>query len=480
MNKIFTYLTALLIGIPAICAADGAKPFENVEMKRNGDIVEIKGNVNFAYFDLHRQEVAVVIPILRSLDGTRKLEFAPIAIAGRTRSKVLAREKRLGNEMPVPAEAQIVTLKNRHLPDLAFVEVSAFRSWMYEAELTADIMVTGCADREIDNYRTAITKTPFVIIQEPVYDIAYAVPPVEEVKQRSESHTAYINFVVNKYELLRDYKQNAAELAAVDKIVSELRNDTNLTINELKVTGYASPEGNEKSNMLLSENRTKAFINYLADRFPIDRSLLKAEWKGDDWDGLKEVMEMSDFEHRNRVIYIIDNTPDTAQRKTKLRNLGPVYTELLANYYPQLRRTEYTISYVARPFNIEEARSLITTKPQHLSLNEMYLVANSYGKDTPEFKQAFDIAARLYPSDQYAKTNSAAVDIENGAYDAAIARIGGLETPEALNNIGVAYAGKKDYDKALSYFGKAAELGSTIARDNKNNLETWIHDSNNQ
>jgi len=119
---------------------------------------------------------------------------------------------------------------------------------------------------------------------------------------------------------------------------------------------------------------------------------------------------------------------------------------------------------------------LVKTKPQLLSLNEMYLVANTYPKTSAEFKEVFDIAARLYPNDPYANLNSAALDIENGAYDSALERALKVDMPESWNNAGYIYVKKGDYTRAAEYFKRAADAGLPVARENLNELNRWLED----
>ena len=88
------------------------------------------------------------------------------------------------------------------------------------------------------------------------------------------------------------------------------------------------------------------------------------------------------------------------------------YNELLNDFYPPLRRNDYEVSFVSRPFNVDEAKVVIKTRPKLLSLNEMFLVAQTYEPASKEFKEVFDIAARLYPNEPIAILNSAAADIE--------------------------------------------------------------------
>ena len=60
-------------------------------------------------------------------------------------------------------------------------------------------------------------------------------------------------------------------------------------------------------------------------------------------------------------------------------------------------------------FKVDEGKEIIKTQPQYLSLNEMYLVANSYPKGGDDFIKVFDIAVRMYPDDEVANLNAAAV-----------------------------------------------------------------------
>ena len=78
------------------------------------------------------------------------------------------------------------------------------------------------------------------------------------------------------------------------------------------------------------------------------------------------------------------------------------YRYILDNIYPRLRHSDYTVTYTVRPFSIEEAKEILKTKPQQLSLQEMFLVAQTYEPGSPEFNEVFDIAVRLFPDDETA------------------------------------------------------------------------------
>ena len=480
MKKTFIYMATLLIASTFTLSAQNkvyvsTLDFDTPRVEKTGNRVVMTAKVTLDDPKFHRQQMVTLTPVLRSLDGTHRMVYNPVVFLGKKRAKVVAREIRLHNFSYDPQPSQVVVHNPRRAVEpVTFVLDTPYEDWMRNAELVFEEHVTGCAGRVVaDNLHRSISPI-LPPVYNPTYDVTYVTPPAEEVKQRSESYAAHINFKVARYEILHDFMNNAQVLGDVDRIINEVKNDANLTITRFTVTGYASPEGTAESNMKLSENRAKSFVKYIQDKHGIAQSMMQVDWKGDDWDGLRKLMQESHFSGKNQVLDILNGTTDPVQRKNQLKALGTTYRELLNDYYPQLRRNEYTIAYVARPFSVEEAKTIIRTKPQQLSLNEMFLVANTYPKGSQQFKEVFDVAVRLYPNDPYANLNSAALDIENGAYDVALERLQKVNLPEAWNNMGYVYVKKGDYTRATEYFRRAADAGNAVATKNLRELNSWM------
>lgn len=455
-----------------VISPSGIKP-EQVQIQRDGDYMQIAVRINMENIDLSSQEMIILTPVAMSEGRVVMHTFAPIVITGAKRNKALNRALGFGSyEFPNPPQQIISKNSTEYIP----LNLSLpYSQWMHSGILAFQEERIGCACKNdgMNQYDVAQLLPPLF---NPQYTLSYVTPPVEEVKRRSETYSARLNFKVNRYEILQDFGNNAQVLSEVGMIIDEVRNDPNLTVSEFLITGYASPEGNYQSNMTLSENRAKSFVNYLSRTYAINPSTIKVDWKGEDWDGLRKVVEGLNISDRQNVLNIIDNESDIQTRKNKLRQLsgGETYRMLLQDYYPPLRRNEYTISYVARSFSIDEAKELINTKPQHLSLNEMYLVANSYPKNSESFKQVFGIASQIYPDDPIARLNTATLSLENNDIDTAIRQLEGINLPEAWNNLGIAYVHKKEYEKAKIYFGRAANAGLNTASYNSDQLSKWL------
>ena len=145
-----------------------------------------------------------------------------------------------------------------------------------------------------------------------------------------------------------------------------------------------------------------------------------------------------------------------------------MYRELLRDCYPGLRHTDYVIHYTVRPYSVEEAKALLKTRPQLLSLEEMYLVAQTYEEGSEEFNEVFDIAVRMYPEDPIANINAAAMELKRGNADLAVRYLERADKSSAAaqNNQGVYYLMTGDLNQAEACFNKAKELGSAQADAN--------------
>ncbi|OJV90820.1 MAG: hypothetical protein BGO34_21105 [Bacteroidia bacterium 44-10] len=476
-KNIIYLIIAFLTVVPGAYAQDAQLSgihIENETAVKQGDRVSISFDITLDALQVKRNNMLVLTPLLQSnANSHESLALDPMVVAGRKRARVLRRKDVLGEPLPLEGNpVQVVTRKNRTAQSVHYNITVPYREWMQDASLSLVHEVSGCAD-----CNTLLGEQPLVgnllpAPYQPVYRLTYIMPEVEE-KTRSDRHTATFNFVVDRWELRRDYKDNAAKFNEVDRIVNDIRNNPDFDITEFAIDGYASPEGSAPHNRMLAENRARSFADYIVTKFNIGRDRFTVTGHGEDWEGLRKAVTASSIADRQAILDIIDNVSNPDARDAELMKLagGQTYRTLLNDYYPPLRRTEYVVAYNVRGFDVDEAKEIIRTNPKLLSLNEMYLVAQSYPVESAEFSEVFDIAVRLYPDSDLAILNSAAADIEGGNMDGAIARMNRIgDNPKVWNNLGVAYARKGDFNKAREYFDKAAAEGDNDARANLEEL----------
>ena len=476
-KNIIYLIIAFFTAIPGAYAQDtdlSGIAIENLLTVKQQNRLSVSFDISMDALRMKNNNMLVLTPVLRSnANNLDEVALEPVVVAGKKRNKILNRKQQLGEKLPVAGKPVAwLTRRNNTSQSVHYTMEVPFREWMQDASLSLVHEMSGCADCMGLEGEQLLVGNILPAPYSPVYRLTYIMPEVEE-KVRSDRHTATFNFAVDRWELRRDYKDNAAKFNEVDRIVNDIRNNADLEITEFTIDGYASPEGSAPHNQMLAENRAKAFADYLVSKFDIARNRFTVGGHGEDWEGLRKAVAASSLADKQAVLDIIDRVSNPDARDAELMKLsaGATYRTLLNDYYPSLRRTEYVVAYNVRGFDVEEAKEIINVNPKLLSLNEMYLVAQSYPVESAEFSEVFDIAVRLYPDSDIAILNSASADIEVGNMDAAIARMNKIgDNPKVWNNLGVAHARKGDFDKAKEYFDKAAGQGDNDARKNLEEL----------
>lgn len=263
-------------------------------------------------------------------------------------------------------------------------------------------------------------------IQQPKQEILKPVLQLQAViaaapKIRHLDKRAYIDFPVNRIELRADYRRNPAQLDSIITTIKALKADKNLQVMTINIHGFASPEGSYKHNDYLAKNRARTLTEYVHKMVELPDSIFTVSSTAEDWDGLCEYIKQSDLEKKEQLLAIAKDeslTPDA--RDAKLKKQYPAqYRSLLTNCYPALRHSDYHITYKIKPFDVEEAKEIIKTKPQQLSLNELFMVAQTYEVGSKEFNEVMELAVRMYPTDETANLNAAIIRLNNGDADAA-------------------------------------------------------------
>lgn len=305
-------------------------------------------------------------------------------------------------------------------------------------------------------------------IYEPLFRAAFVTPEVEAVKARSVSGSAYIDFEVARTEILKDFRNNAVELQKIYSTIELVRNNPNVKITGISIVGHASPEHDYESNMKLSEQRAQSLRDHIGAIYGFDRKLISAWGVGEDWDGLDSLVASSKMLEKSNLLKIIRSSDDHDRREWRLKTLnkGREYRQILADYYPKLRRSDYKISYTVVPFSVEKGKEVFETRPGDLSLNEMFLISKTYPEGSFEFIELFETAVRLFPTSDVANLNAAASSLIRGDAIAAARYLDRVRKrgEEWCNNMGILSWLRGDKRKAAEYFAAGGASGAYNSR----------------
>lgn len=359
-----------------------------------------------------------------------------------------------------------------------------YEAWMSSAQLTLQRIDCGCGKSSVTDVRLLAGKVSLeevIVIEryriEP--HLAYIRPEAEAVKSRAEQGESFLDFAVGKTSVNPEFGRNAAELEKIRRMIDLVQDDKDLTIKRIVIVGYASPEGSLAMNERLSEGRAKALRDYLQSRYPaIPGSLYSIRFGGENWDDLVEAVQTSDMPDKQAVLDIIDRYSIIGGREAKLMALkgGTPWRYMLREMFPSLRKVTVTVDYDVRNFDAEEAKAVVKTHPQNLSLNELYLVANTYEPGSEDFNSLFETAVRLYPESVTATVNAAVAALERRDFVGAERYLRSVKSPDRIPECDNAWGlllmlRDQDYDRAAPYFEAARAAGLKAAQQNLDEID---------
>lgn len=490
MKKII-YLATLLSGICAgeIVAQEadsykGTVVVTPLALQQQEDSLLVSIDFQVSGVTIDSRTGADFIPVLTS--GKQRMMLPRLSVKGRNdykeyrRSQLLmTRKERAAWQKNAPyavikgykSDKQIIHY-NYKLP---------FESWMESAHLDLQRDLCGCGEiQKISLERLAESvrlQKPKIIEPYQINPLlSYLQPTQEPIKQRGLEIASFLDFASGKTAIHPDYMNNPVELAKIRTGIDELKNDKNVTLNSIRIVGYASPEGTLALNKRLSEARANALKGYLSSYYAFPEKLFSVAFGGENWDGLVAALESSNYSFKADVLSIINHTSIEGGRESQIMRLnkGVPYRVLLKEVFPKLRVALCQVDYSIRSFTVDEAKEVLTTRPQNLSLHELYQVANSYPSGSKEFVEIFETAVRLFPKDETANLNAAVSSLARKDVVAAERYLNQVkkidDSAEYNNAMGVLCIFKEDYERAEQYLKRAVQSGQATAQHNLDEL----------
>ena len=490
MKRIYTILFPLSLALtgPALESMAQNSPVRQGsiivqmnELAQRGDSLYVDMSVTTEGRNVPSRMSADFTPVLVA-DG-QSLALPGIEIKGRNNYKNFRRSQALMSQKERRAYASaapyLVVPDYKGGRQIDYRLAIPYESWMSSARLNLQKSDCGCGQSNVTDVRILANRVALeevIIIEryriEP--HLAYVQPEAEAVKRRAEQGEAFLDFAVGKTAINPDFGRNATELEKIRKMIGLVHDDKDVTINRIAIAGYASPEGSLAMNERLSEGRANALRNYLQSRYPdIPRSLYSVHFGGENWDDLVKVLQTSDMPDKQAVLDLIDRYSINEGRESKLMALkgGTPWRYMLKEMFPALRKVTVAVDYDIKNFDVEEAKEVVKTRPQNLSLNEMYLVANTYEPGSENFNDLFETAVRLYPENTTANINAAVVALQRRDFVGAERQLRNVKNGEAIpeyNNARGLLLMLRDqnYDDASRYFEAARAAGLEAAQQN--------------
>lgn len=474
--KIIIILAAVLTGTFGMAQDHGVRVLNPVA-EVSGTMVEVSMQIEADRLDIGCNGSYRLVPCIEK-DGVR-VQLPEVVYAGSQRYRFDRRREFLSRQTPDPVY-KVFPKAHRRKPETLDYRVSIpYMPWMDGAGLRCSWLIYSCRGEE----SFAVVADGAVTIDGPgLYrgpdpsfygDVVYYTPEAEQYsdpytgrmisgKRRSISADLYVNFPRDVPELLPDYMDNAAELRKADSLMNYIAGNRLISVSGLYITGYASPEGALWRNTNLARYRANNLKKYISDRYDTSGLQLFVASVPVNWQGLKEALLTGRYPYADAILQIISDVDGDEQRERAIMDIagGVPHRRLLNEVYPTLRRTELKAEFTVPGLTAEQARELIYTNPELLSLEEMYMVSGEYEPGSDEYVEVFSIAARQFPDDFIANNNAAAAWLQKGNAAEAYRYVSRIaHDPRAYSNVGTYYYLLGDREEAKRYFRMAVREG---------------------
>ena len=454
--------TALAQNCQEVKLASDKIKVSNVQVAQQNNALSVSMDLNLDSLYLPSNLQLVYTPVFKTRQG--EIKMPQIVINGR-RQQIMF-ERGVGKkQLNLSPEALVVRRTNKKVQTVNYSASIPLSGQVKNYDLNMHEDLCGCGNMEEGNdFNLRHRRQPQAV---------FVRPAVEAVKVRHLDKRAYIDFPVNRIELHADYRRNPAQLDSIVRTINALKDDKNLEVSAINIHGYASPESPYSHNDYLAKNRAKTLTDYVRRMVALPTQLFTVSSTAEDWDGLRNYLKDSNLEHKAEILAIAnDEKMDPDAREQKIKKLYPSeYRFMLDTWYPALRHSDYRITYKVKPFDVAEAKEIIKTKPQQLSQEEMFMVAQTYEPGSKEFNDVMEIAVRMFPENETANLNAANTRLNAGDADGAKSYLDKAgNSPEALNARGVYESLKGNDQQARHYFILAAKAGVKAAQENLENL----------
>lgn len=399
----------------------------------------------------------ILSPELIDTVSLRQIDFPLIFINSRNQQIYFERE--LKKDYP---DAMALRKKNGKDLKIDYLRSAKYEPWMKNAVLKVKKLSCAC-NRQKDRGENVIPAFEQKVIEEIKLFPVYLVPPADNgQKVREEKGSAYLCFKLNKWDIIPDYMTNPTELQKIYNSVNVVKNDSDVTITRMVIEGYASPEGPNGHNEMLSQKRTQALRDYL-QKIGITQGIrLNATGKGENWEGFMDALRNNMIiPQRNTLLRIANSNLSLDEMEKRMKAEAPEgFKYCLETVFPALRCTNYTVIYTVRPFTLEESERVFETRPINLSINEIYRLADKYATNQEKYYSIIRKAYLMYPDDSYINLTMAYLELQkSNAKEAAEYLSKVKDCPEKTMNEGIVAYLNGDLKKAILLIEQANNQG---------------------
>lgn len=237
---------------------------------------------------------------------------------------------------------------------------------------------------------------------------------------KAQKQEAEIKFLINQANLRKSEMKNNSVKEFVQMLKKINRDKEGHNIKNVEVAAYASPEGGVKFNDKLAskrQNTSEKYVKQTLKKTKVNTDV-DARYTAQDWDGFQKLVAASNLQDKDVILRVLSMYQDPQEREQQIRNMSAGFRELADGILPELRRSRLIINYETIGRSDDQIKEQYNADPTKLSADELLYAAAL--EDNADKKEAiYKKTAEIYPNDNRAFNNVAALEFAKGNNDAA-------------------------------------------------------------
>ena len=303
-----------------------------------------------------------------------------------------------------------------------------------------------------------------------------------------QSLEAVLSFKPGSTTLLPTYKDNRSELERIGRELTARLSGADKELETVRITGYASPDGNSQRNEELAVGRALRFRDYLSHKQVTPKEKIVLEQCVEDWDGLARLAAEAGKPYAADLARTIAGTadPDARRKALKAMDKGRTWKDMEQTLFARLRRMELKVELTKneatatdetkeKEIDLGVLLARFNRSPEELSLEELLAIAPAYRPGTGQYREVYEQAAYRFPDCVEAQLNAGAAALAAGDTESArffLQRVEGNE--HAWINLGVLALMENDPETAAGWFRKALPVKPGLARRNLESMHVFL------
>lgn len=237
---------------------------------------------------------------------------------------------------------------------------------------------------------------------------------------KAQKQEAEIKFLINQANLRKSEMKNNSVKEFVQMLKKINRDREGLNIKNVEVAAYASPEGGVKFNDKLASKRQNTSEKYVKQTLKKTKvsTDIDARYTAQDWDGFQKLVAASNLQDKDVILRVLSMYQDPQEREQQIRNMSAGFRELANGILPELRRSRLIINYETIGRSDDQIKEQYNADPTKLSADELLYAAALEG-NADKKEAIYKKTAEIYPNDNRAFNNVAALEFAKGNNDAA-------------------------------------------------------------